>query len=555
MKTLLNRETLEENLALIEDELDNAIANKLSREEIEEMTANAVSYRNQLGTLDTVPNIEVDGVRFKQAGSAEFNDAMKTEQEAQTPEMADAARAISAATEQNAIAKRLETGEEQDIAPEHLPLLGQGKADGTGDFVFALQGNTGTGTDEKFAHVHRDWVSEGCMSYEDGLSVLADQQSMIEDFHVSLSTIKPAINPAGEFCFEFEDGRQYVPTPHALKNLANMSMGSEWFLNDLVTPKLARVKNKNTGEKDVIYERDIRDFELVKRILEDTVFRADRVDQEKVRLFRTWKDGTMRAVLSEQYAIVNNQWLVEVLKELIPGGLLSHWRGDADTIFGNILIPDTIRKESDSEYGGMLSIGNSEIGVRRISTCPSVFRSICMNGCIWGGETGVAMNKRHRGTIDLDLLKLSIKQNLDAQIPLLSEGIDMMLKQREFVCQAAGVDVSMRNVFAEMASKLKLSRSEATGVFDSWHVERKLLGSEIARSAFGVQAAVTRYGQTIKRRDGKADNDAWLKFDTLGGDVANLTDVEFAKLVDRASKLDEKTIEKAFVKVEEKDDK
>ena len=58
----------------------------------------------------------------------------------------------------------------------------------------------------------------------------------------------------------------------------------------------------------------------------------------------------MRAMLSNKYAIVNNQWMMEVIQEAVPNGMLSHWRGDADTMYGNVLIPDSIREEDDSDY-------------------------------------------------------------------------------------------------------------------------------------------------------------------------------------------------------------
>ena len=95
-----------------------------------------------------------------------------------------------------------------------------------------------------------------------------------------------------------------------------------------------------------------------------------------------------------------------------------------------MLIPDTIREESDSDYGGMLSIGNSEIGERRISSMPSIFRAICMNGCIWDQTAGKGINQVHRGKIDLDQLFLVIKENLEVQIPLLPQGIERLLGTR-----------------------------------------------------------------------------------------------------------------------------
>ena len=155
---------------------------------------------------------------------------------------------------------------------------------------------------------------------------------------------------------------------------------------------------------------------------------------------------------------MDNSWFVNVIKGLVPSGRLSHWKGDSDTIYGNVLIPDTIREEEDSDYRGMFSVGNCEIGIRSISTCPSVFRAICMNGCIWDQEMGVAIRKVHRGEINLEELKDAIKLNLEEQIPLLPEGIERLLAIR-----AKGTDgASLSTVFASVAKDHKLSKKQAT---------------------------------------------------------------------------------------------
>jgi hypothetical protein len=157
-------------------------------------------------------------------------------------------------------------------------------------------------------------------------------------------------------------------------------------MRGLLAPIPHATKKDEDGEPVTVEggERGVADFEVLRDYIKVHVFDGERVDQgvdqDKQRLIRTWSDGTLRAFLSQKYTIVNNAWFLDVLSKAIPGGVVSHWKGDADSIFGNVLIPDTIRAEADSDFGGMLSVGNSEIGTRRISSLPSVFRAICMNG-------------------------------------------------------------------------------------------------------------------------------------------------------------------------------
>ena len=66
-----------------------------------------------------------------------------------------------------------------------------------------------------------------------------------------------------------------------------------------------------------------------------------RLDPEKKYRLRTYTDGTCRAFVTDRYAPIDNRWYLEQLKQNLPEGRLSHWRGDEDTIYGNILL-DTI---------------------------------------------------------------------------------------------------------------------------------------------------------------------------------------------------------------------
>ena len=57
---------------------------------------------------------------------------------------------------------------------------------------------------------------------------------------------------------------------------------------------------------------------------------------------------------------------------------------------------------------------------------------------------------------------------------------------------------------------------------------------------FGVVNAVTRAGQTFS-------NDAWVKFDELGGELLDMNESRWTSLTKRADSFDEKDFEKIFV--------
>lgn len=378
---------------------------------------------------------------------------------------------------------------------------------------------------EDFKHVANIWQKQ-CMSFEDGMQKLALDQQKIQDIKGPLSDWRPQVDN-DKFVLLHVSGRVFHPTAKAVKDMAVIGKTSEWVLNDLMTDKT------KTAEEDspILYKRDARDAEAICKLLSVTLFAEDRMDQNKTRLFRTWTDGTLRAVLSEQYAIVNNLWFLETLSKLIPGGLLSHWRGDADTIFGNVLIPDTIREESDSHYGGMLSVGNSEIGLRRILSMPSVFRAICMNGCIWEQEKGDVVSKVHRGEIDFKGLEVDIAKNLQSQIPLLSKGIDIVLGSRNLKFDGTPTV----QVVAQLFKDFKLPKSKSAKFLGHFNTETSILGTD-ARSAFGLENALTRLGQ-----DG--DNDTWVKYDQIAGTIASLTKDRWSGMLNRAKTLDVKDTE------------
>ena len=206
---------------------------------------------------------------------------------------------------------------------------------GNGDKVGTLEGHftDSQAKADNFRNVSQIWRDK-CITFDEGLDKLANEQSVIEDFREPLSAFSTVVTDKGQFALRKKStGKDFIPTPHALRQIAVAGQTSAWMFEDLSTDKPGTKK----GE-EFKYRRDSSDADLLKRIVDHTLFNKSRFDQDKTRLFRTWKNGSLRAVLSDKYAIVNNEWYLELLKKLVPGGLLSHWRGDADSIYGNILI-------------------------------------------------------------------------------------------------------------------------------------------------------------------------------------------------------------------------
>lgn len=417
------------------------------------------------------------------------------------------------------------------IATEELQVLGQTKHDAP-HAIIASQG-AGAG----FSNVSQYWIAK-CMTFEQGRKLLAEQQDQIQDFKEPLKMWQAVVTDAGTFALRhLTTGRDYDPTDHALGLMCQVGRGmSDWQVRALRQPIEHPTKVDDEGEKVAIEggERTADDADILVRLFNAHLFNPARVDQDKIRLFRTWdKAGSLRAFLSDQYAIVNNGWYLSLLEKLIPGGLLSHWKGDADSIYGNVLLPDSVRAEADSDYGGMLSVGNSEIGLRRISSLPSVFRAICMNGCIWEQEKGVEIDIRHRGKVDFEQLAAMIKDNLEKQIPLLDEGTRRLLALRQF---GTG-DVSLRNIFALLSAENSLGKKDITGIREAFGVELGILGPKEGMTAFGLTNAITRHSQTLPA-------EKWVKMDQLGGAFANLDREGWDKFLARAKNLTDKQIDK-----------
>lgn len=401
-------------------------------------------------------------------------------------------------------------------------LQGSGR---DGDFVHQ---NQTMAKSEGFRNVSKIWYDK-TISYDDGLERLQAEVDEREDILCKPKDMQPVYDEdEGTLEFEYVDGRKFTATPHAMRQYATWTHIPHTFINKM----LEAAVYKQNG--DVLFKRDHGDMYTLWTVLKNG---HRRMAPDKEFRFRTYKDGVLRAVLSKMYAPIDNRWYLQQLKRIIPGGRLSHFdRMTADTFYGNILIPDTIREEDDSDYGGMVSGGNCEIGTRPCEQYPSVFRAICMNGCIWDRTKGKGFRQVHKGKIDLKMFSKRIEDNITKQIPLMSEGIDMLFETREWEFG----DVLARNILAQVAKDTNMTGVQTKGLFANFTNHGKA-----QRNAFGVIDALTRTSQ-------ECTSDAWVNFDKAAGKIMTGGEDGWGKILKRAEMIEDKDIEKILMRAEKK---
>lgn len=387
-----------------------------------------------------------------------------------------------------------------------------------GSWVYTDQG---VASEQGFNHVSRYWYPQ-TISFDEGMELLESEVAEREDLMLAANAIDVDVSENG-VVFKIGD-REFTPTEHALRQFGTWAYVPHTFINTMLNPVV-----KPNGQ--VRFERDQMDNNVFADVLKNGL---RRIESDKVFRFRTYKDGTLRAMLSELYAPVDNRWYLQVLKENIPGGRLSHFdRSTADTIYGNVLIPDTIREEDDSDYGGMVSLSNCEIGTRRLGQMPSLFRAICKNGCIWGETAGKKYSFVHKSKdiqAKLAQIRDNLTKNIQEQIPIMQSALTQFLETKALDTQG----VNMVNCIAKVALDFRMTPSDASQIFDQWNTHEKSY-----KNLFGLVNAVTRAAQEY-------DSEKWVKFDQIGGELAQLTKDQWGKFVKSASGLDVKDLDKAF---------
>ena len=354
--------------------------------------------------------------------------------------------------------------------------------------------------DQGFKNVNQKWLAK-TLSFAEGIDRLTAGKAETED--ITLPLEKVSFEESDKQLVFNLDGNLFHPTEYALRQMGTKlgipnKVLTNWWSGDstditLVGDILSNGQ-RHYIEGKVEYDEDGKEVE------------KDPVDW----LFRTRKNGSLRACLSTKYARLDNQFFLESLEKIVPEGRLSHWdKSDgADTIYGNILIPDSLRQESDSMYGGGLSVGNSEIGSRVLSCHPWLFRWCCFNGTLWDQIKGVSYTRKHLGAkIDYKKIFESLLLHINKQIPLIPEHIDAMQNTKKLKWSS-----TVEKLIAQSTSDLLLSKKQATLVLENYSVEPEL-------SCFGLINALTRAGQLMP-------SDKWVQIDSY---VSKLTNENFWK--------------------------
>jgi len=130
----------------------------------------------------------------------------------------------------------------------------------------------------------------------------------------------------------------------------------------------------------------------------------------------------------------------------------------------------------------------------------------------------------------MDGLAVHIRQNIEAQLPLLPDGIERFLGVKIHTCD----EVPMKNLIGAVCSDKRLGKKESIEVLTQW-----IQHERNDRNLFGVVNAITRAGQEF-------DNTSWVKFDELGGSLLDMTENRWDALKKRADTYEEKEVEAIF---------
>jgi hypothetical protein len=205
-------------------------------------------------------------------------------------------------------------------------------------------------------------------------------------------------------------------------------------------------------------------------------------------------NDVVRAVVSGRYGVIDNHQAMELIANALPSindALASHLTNDGDDIYGNVLLPDYMKSEPDSDYGVGIAFRNSEIKNATFSVSPFLFRAICLNGMIWGQKNSAfKINQKHLGNIDL----IELQEQVTIAIKnALTQGNDLLTILG--YTKQVKVDNPL-NVIAQLSREKKMTIEQGR----AWHKGyleslQESQGHFHDRTAFGIINGLTRSAQ------------------------------------------------------------
>ena len=345
-----------------------------------------------------------------------------------------------------------------------------------GDFVFSAFEMSKT-----HRNVAKRW-QEQCITWDDLLQKLTISNDKNRDKLVEIDKISLQFDEAiGELVLHVENEGEFKL--------------SKWVQSQLAQPGMTGLGYRLLGIGQDDYEKEQIASLFVHRFENFKI-----ANEGKKRMLRFRHDdgeNSIRSILTESYNCISHLFLAEQLRKYCghKDTLISHFAESKFETSGgdfckfNAIIPDSMRVEEDSEYGGMIGVVNGEVGNARFKVMPSIFRSICINGCIWGStsQEKFKISQVHKGQTDLEELGYKIGYNCSRAIPLLPVAGDDLLRTKILSCEIVGQE---QQILLSLARKLQLGNEQ----------KRNLLGAhneEMLSGAFGVINAFTRYAKEL----------------------------------------------------------
>jgi hypothetical protein len=151
-----------------------------------------------------------------------------------------------------------------------------------------------------------------------------------------------------------------------------------------------------------------------------------------------------------------------------------------------VILPDYIKKRSDSEYGCGFKFGNSEIKAKTFTVAPYLYRAIDATGYIWSKrDATISISLKHFGKIEFENIKKLTKAAIETA---LTQGENMI------VLLDCAKQVTINNglrIIASLTRDYKMSIKEGK----EWH--KAYLNSDHAGTAFGIVNALSAAGDVF----------------------------------------------------------
>ena len=346
------------------------------------------------------------------------------------------------------------------------------KQDDNGNWFNAI----GLQSTETHRHVSKIWQDK-CISLEDFYATLKKQQVN------KIDVVKP------ESAIRLKDANTLLDGT----GLTSSGMESLRLFSGIPSSMISYMEEFGYSDELVMFVND-----ALNRRENDWSNKGKDAREFRVRTRHDDSGNTVaRAIVSERYGVIDNLEAMEMIidalptKDSIKDALASHLHNDGDDMFGNLLLPDNIKSEPDSDYGVGIAFRNSEVRNSTFKVSPFLFRAICLNGMIWGRQdSNIKVNQRHMGNIDKQELREEVRR---AIVVALSQGNDLL------TLLGHSKKVSVKNpeqVIAQLSRDNKMTIAQGK-LWHKGYLEslQEANGQAHDQTAFGIVNGLTRSAQ------------------------------------------------------------